>query len=91
MLLTEQEINQNLSTLEGWAFNQNALEKSFAFKNFIEAFAFMTQVAFWAEKLNHHPDWKNVYNHVSIRLNTHDAGGVTEKDFSLARKIDALP
>jgi 4a-hydroxytetrahydrobiopterin dehydratase len=88
--MTEQEINQKLKTLEGWIFNKNALEKSYAFKNFVEAFAFMTQVAFYAEKMNHHPDWKNVYNRVDIRLNTHDAGGVTEKDFELASKIDNL-
>jgi 4a-hydroxytetrahydrobiopterin dehydratase len=90
MVLTEHQINQKLDSLKGWAFSENALEKSFDFKDFIEAFAFMTRVAFWAEKLNHHPDWKNVYNRVHIRLNTHDAGGVTEKDFELASKIDNL-
>ena len=67
------------------------LHKQFKFKDFSEAFSFMTRIAFLAEKMNHHPDWSNVYNTVSIRLNTHDAGGVvTEKDRKLALAIDAL-
>lgn len=90
MLLNEMDINQKLNSLDGWVFRNNALQKDFQFENFIEAFAFMTKVAFWSEKLNHHPDWSNVYNRVSIRLNTHDAGGVTEKDFDLALKIDSV-
>ena len=90
MSLTEKEIIQKLSTIQNWTFNKNALEKSFQFDTFSQAFGFMSKVALWAEKLNHHPDWRNVYNRVVIRLNTHDAGGVTDKDFSLAEKIDGL-
>jgi 4a-hydroxytetrahydrobiopterin dehydratase len=67
------------------------LEKSFEFSNFTEAFAFMTRVAFLAEKHQHHPDWSNVYNKVVVKLSTHDAGDiVTEKDYELAAAIDLL-
>ena len=69
----------------------NRLIKSFKFNNFIEAFSFMTKVAIMAEKMNHHPNWSNVYNTVEIALNTHDAGNiVTEKDRKLAAEIDKL-
>lgn len=74
-----------------WKEENNRLKKTFTFKNFSEAFAFMTRVALIAEKMNHHPDWKNVYNTVEISLNTHDAGNiVTEKDRKLAEAIDKL-
>ena len=74
-----------------WTENNNALEANFKFKNFTEAFAFMTEVAFAAEKLDHHPDWKNVWNRVEFRLNTHSAGNtVTEKDRQLAKAIDKI-
>lgn len=74
-----------------WQEEDNKLKKSFEFKNFVEAFAFMTRVAFAAEKMNHHPWWSNVYNKVNIELNTHDAGNtVTDKDHKLARAIDEL-
>ena len=74
-----------------WTENNNALEANFQFKNFAEAFAFMTEVAFAAEKLDHHPDWKNVWNRVEFRLNTHSAGNtVTEKDRQLAKAIDKI-
>lgn len=74
-----------------WTIANGKLCRSFKFKDFSEAFAFMTRVAFLAEKQNHHPDWSNVYNTVHIALNTHDAGGaVTEKDHKLAAAIDKL-
>lgn len=74
-----------------WKEENNQLKKTFQFKNFTEAFAFMTRVAFIAEKMNHHPDWKNVYNRVEISLSTHDAGDiVTERDRKLAEAIDKL-
>ena len=74
-----------------WTEKDNALYQKFQFRDFVEAFAFMTQVALLAEKMNHHPRWTNVYNTVEIWLNTHDAGNtVTEKDRKLAQKIDAL-
>lgn len=74
-----------------WTEEDNQLKRTFQFKDFIEAFAFMTKVAFHAEKQNHHPNWSNVYNTVDIHLNTHDAGNiVTEKDRKLAATIDNL-
>ena len=74
-----------------WQETNNQLKRSFKFKNFIDAFAFMTKVAFAAEQLNHHPNWSNVYNQVDIVLTTHDAGNtVTEKDWQLAKKIDEI-
>ena len=74
-----------------WKEEDNCLKATFKFKNFIEAFAFMTEVAFCAEKQGHHPNWTNVYNEVSFELNTHDAGGmVTEKDHKLKQAIDAV-
>ena len=74
-----------------WTENENALYQKFEFKNFVEAFAFMTQVALLAEKRDHHPRWTNVYNTVEIWLNTHSAGNtITEKDRQLAQAIDAL-
>lgn len=86
-ILTETQSNL---LLPSWKFNNAGIEKEFQFKNFIEAFAFMTQVAFYAEKANHHPEWSNVYNKVQIRLSTHDAGGLTQKDIDLAKKIDLI-
>ena len=74
-----------------WTEKDNALQATFEFKDFVQAFAFMTEVAFHAEKQQHHPDWSNVYNKVSFKLNTHDAGGtVTDKDRKLAKAIDAV-
>lgn len=74
-----------------WKEENNQLKRDFEFKNFIDAFAFMSKVALVAEKMNHHPNWSNVYNKVSIALCTHDAGNtVTEKDRKLAAAIDKL-
>ncbi|MTI25003.1 4a-hydroxytetrahydrobiopterin dehydratase [Fulvivirga kasyanovii] len=74
-----------------WKEENNTLKKTFEFKDFKEAFGFMTKVAIVAEKMNHHPNWSNVYNKVSFELNTHDAGDkVTEKDHQLAKEIDKL-
>ncbi len=74
-----------------WTEENNTLYKKFEFKNFSEAFAFMTRVAIEAEKMDHHPLWTNVWNRVEIQLSTHDAGDiVTDKDRQLAKKIDAL-
>jgi 4a-hydroxytetrahydrobiopterin dehydratase len=68
----------------------SAITRSFGFDNFVSAFGFMSKVAILAEKANHHPEWSNVYNKVDIRLTTHDAGGLSQRDFDLAQKIDAL-
>ncbi len=74
-----------------WITTDNSLKQTFKFKNFIEAWAFMTKVAMIAEKMNHHPEWSNVYNTVNITLSTHDKGNtITEKDRELAKQIDAL-
>jgi 4a-hydroxytetrahydrobiopterin dehydratase len=74
-----------------WQQSDNKLYQKFQFKNFSEAFAFMTRVAIEAEKMNHHPEWKNTWNTVEIWLSTHDAGDiVTEKDEALSKKIDSL-
>jgi len=76
----------------GWAMHddRDAITKTFSFKNFIQAFGWMTQVAIHAEKLNHHPEWSNVYKTVEVLLSTHDAGGLTELDVKLAKRMDAL-
>jgi 4a-hydroxytetrahydrobiopterin dehydratase len=74
-----------------WKEQNNKLSREFTFENFTEAFVFMTRVAFLAEKLEHHPEWSNVWNKVNISLSTHDAGNVvTEKDRALAKAIDEL-
>ena len=74
-----------------WKEEDNKLEKTFKFKDFSEAFAFMTRVALIAEKIEHHPEWTNIYNKVTIKLNTHDAGDIiTDKDRKLAKEIDGL-
>ena len=74
-----------------WIEEDNSLKRSFKFKNFIEAWSFMTKVAMVAEKMDHHPEWSNVYNKVNITLTTHDQGNtITDKDRELARKINEL-
>jgi 4a-hydroxytetrahydrobiopterin dehydratase len=89
--LTMQEIQGALDALEGWKLEGSALAKTYTFKSFREAMGFMLRVAFEAEALNHHPDWSNVYNRVSVRLNTHDAGGkVTAKDVELAKRFEKV-
>lgn len=89
-LLTELQVLSKLKELDGWMFEDNALHTTFEFEDFKDAFSVMTRIAFEAEKLNHHPDWSNVYNTLQISLSTHDAGGVTENDFQLAKIIDTL-
>lgn len=76
----------------GWKLveGRDAIAKTFVFRNFVSAFGWMTQSAIWAEKLNHHPEWSNVYKTVDVLLTTHDAGGLTELDIRLATKMDAL-
>ena len=90
--LTEAERDAGLKGVEGWVLVETggAIERAFRFKDFSEAFAFMTRVALAAERAGHHPDWSNSYNKVTIRLSTHDAGGLSDKDFTLAKLIDAL-
>ena len=93
-LLTTEARKSQLTPLfdAGWQTvdGRDAITKTFTFRNFVEAFGWMTRVAIWAEKLNHHPDWSNVYKTVDVTLSTHDAGGLTALDVKLARKMDAL-
>lgn len=79
-----------LSELTNWTFVNNGIEKKFQFKNFNQALAFIVQVGLLAETKNHHPELYNVYNKVNIRLSTHDANGVTDKDFDLAKAIEKM-
>ena len=85
-----QAVESFLQKNNGWAWKKGkkAIHKSYAFKDFNQAFGFMTRVALLAEKMNHHPEWFNVYNRVDVVLTTHDAGGVTEKDVKLATFMD---
>ena len=86
--LDTQEIETRLKEVKGWSLETDHIKKSFKFKNFSECWAFMNRVALLAEKQDHHPEWFNVYNKVDISLTTHDAGGLSEKDFKLASLID---
>jgi 4a-hydroxytetrahydrobiopterin dehydratase len=89
--LTEAEIRAALAALPGWTCERDALVKEFKFGSFREAMSFMVRAGFEAEALDHHPDWTNVYNRVSVRLNTHDAGGkVTAKDVKLAERLQKI-
>ena len=90
MKLTSETIIDRVQNLNNWSLNNDAISKDYTFKNFIEAMQFINKVATIAEDLNHHPEWSNVYNKVSITLTTHDVGGISEKDFQLAKAIDAL-
>lgn len=93
--LTKEAIESQLSSLnegiaedEQWQLDGDKITKTFTFKGFIGAFGWMTQVAIWAEKLKHHPEWFNVYNKVEVALTTHDVNGLSELDFKLAQKMN---
>ena len=88
--LSPADIEERLVQLPDWGLDQHKLFRHFVFENFIEAFGFMSQVALVAESMNHHPEWSNVWNRVEIYLTTHDAGGISERDFTLAKRIDSL-
>jgi 4a-hydroxytetrahydrobiopterin dehydratase len=88
--LTKEEVLSYLAmNLKSWTYTETAIRRELKFRNFIEAFSFMTGIALEAEKMDHHPDWTNVYDKVTISLNTHSANGITQLDFDLAKKIDA--
>jgi len=87
---TETEAQDVLKNMNDWAFKNNGIEKKFILKSFTEALGFIIQIGFLAEKRNHHPELFNVYNKVNVRLTTHDAGGVTDKDLDLAEAINSL-
>ncbi len=79
-----------LEALSGWTHADGQLHREFRFENFVEAFGFMTRAALVAESMDHHPDWSNVYNRVTVELSTHDAGGITRLDLELAEKMNGL-
>ncbi len=89
-LINLEDITTFLDQLEGWNkhTNRHALTKTYKFKDFNEAFSWMTRVALYAEKNNHHPEWTNVWNRVDVTLTTHDAGGITQKDIDLAHYME---
>lgn len=84
------EIQEALENLSGWALKDDMIQKSFTFADFKEAFSIMTHIAFECEKQNHHPNWENVYNSLTIKLSTHDADGITQKDIDLAKSIEKI-
>ena len=90
--LADEERREALSGLDGWIMvdDRDAITKTFSFKDFNEAFGFMSRVALIAEKMNHHPEWFNVYRTVEVTLSTHDAGGLTELDVQLASAMDRV-
>lgn len=88
--LSKQQVAVGLSRLNGWRVVKDNLHRMFEFKDFTQAFGFMKRVALAAEKMDHHPDWSNAYNKVTIDLSTHSAGGLTENDFELASKIQKI-
>ncbi|UTY61934.1 MAG: 4a-hydroxytetrahydrobiopterin dehydratase [Marine Group I thaumarchaeote] len=90
MRVSEAEIIEELKKLEGWNIKDNKLHKEFQFDSFNQAFGFMTRAAMEIEKMNHHPEWFNVYNRITIDLTTHDAGGITNNDLNLARILNSL-
>ena len=88
--LSDAEIQENLGQLNGWTVEDGKLHKEYQFDTFVTAFGFMTQLALIAESMNHHPEWFNVYNRVTIDLMTHDAGGISELDFQWAQHADSI-
>ena len=88
--LSEQQISGELGKLHGWSVVNGNLHRVFEFKDFSQAFSFMTRVALAAEKMDHHPDWSNSWNKVTVDLCTHSAGGLTKNDFDLAGKIQQV-
>ena len=88
--MTTQQIEGNLKELSSWELKEEKLHRQLKFKNFVQAWGFMTQVAILAEKANHHPEWSNVYSRVSIDLTTHEADGISQRDFDLAERINKV-
>jgi len=88
--LSEAEVRARLSEVPGWELVDGKLHNAFRFTSFVQAFGFMSSVALVAEAMNHHPDWSNVYNRVIIDLNTHDVGGISTLDFTLAKRINEI-
>ena len=90
MKLSESSIEEKLKNLPGWSIKKDKLHKEFQFNDFNQAFGFMTRAAMEIEKMNHHPEWFNVYNRITVELTTHDAGGITKNDVNLAKILNSL-
>ncbi len=90
MRLSQTDIDEKLQSLPGWSVVNEKLHKEFQFDSFNQAFGFMTRAAMEIEKMNHHPEWFNVYNRITVELTTHDAGGITKNDVNLARILNSL-
>lgn len=88
--LSDEQIKKELPNLPGWNVTNGKLHKDFIFKDFIEAFGFISKAAIHIEKMNHHPEWFNVYNKIKVDLVTHDAGGITQNDINLAKILNSL-
>ncbi len=88
--LSPEKISEELKNIPGWSIKDEKLHKDFEFESFNQAFGFMTRAAMEIEKMNHHPEWFNVYNKLSVDLMTHDAGGITENDVQLAKILNSL-
>ena len=88
--LSQDELEQALTELRGWSLVAGKLHREFRFASFVEAFGFMSSVALVAEQMNHHPEWRNVYNRVLVDLTTHDVGGLSAADVALARRMSEL-
>jgi len=90
MRLSQSDIEEEIKNLPGWSIVNEKLHKEFEFASFNQAFGFMTRAAMEIEKMNHHPEWFNVYNRITVELTTHDAGGITKNDVNLAKILDSL-
>ena len=88
--MTLQQIEAGLKGLSGWELKDEKLHRELKFKNFVQAWGFMSQVAILAERADHHPEWSNVYSRVTIDLTTHEAGGISQRDFGLAKQINQV-
>ena len=88
--LTDEQIREQLATLPGWSIESGKLHRAFRFGDFVAAFGFMSRCALVAERMNHHPEWFNVYGLVRVDLTTHDCSGISDRDFALAREMNRL-
>ena len=88
--LSDEQIRKELTNIPGWNVMNGKLHKDFVFKDFIDAFGFMSKAAIHIEKMNHHPEWLNVYNKIKVDLVTHDADGITQNDINLAKILNSL-
>jgi 4a-hydroxytetrahydrobiopterin dehydratase len=88
--LTDSQIAEHMKALPGWELGEDRIRRTFRFEDFVQAFGWMSSVALVAERMNHHPEWRNVWATVEVELSTHDAGGLTELDMKLAAEMDAL-